>query len=346
MFVQARDSGYVKDRLVYQYLTGDLKENFEGYKNDLLQHGIAQSITQTSSPITERLSNSSGIRWRGKDTDNKTSIERFYVDQNITATAGLELAEGRDFDLKRFPSDSTAMLLNETAVRVMEFDDPVGEIIIDNGQEWHVIGVVRDFILTSPYQNVEPMVLAGSKHTWAFNVVHIRLNSDRSTQESIAAMSQIFTKYNPDYPFEYHFVDVEYARKFSDLEKTLTLTTIFTSVAIFIACLGLLGLSAYIAESRVKEIGIRKVLGGSVLSITRLLSGNALKPIFIAIVLFTPLGWLGVDWWLNSFAYRVSIPVWVFPMAGTTIILIAWVTISVQTIRAANTDPVKTLRSE
>lgn len=345
-FVQNRDIGYAKDHLIYHSLTGDLGKNYLAYRNELLQSGAAASVTKTSSPVTQRLSSTTGIYWNGKDPQNKTNFERFFIDENISTTVGFIIIDGRDMDLQKFPSDSSAVILNETAVKVMDFKNPIGEIIVDSDREYHVIGVINDFILTSPYQKVEPMVLLGSRTQWAFNTIHIKLNPNNSTQENVARLSKIFSKYNPEYPFEYHFVDVEYEQKFSDMKSTLTITTLFTSIAIFIACLGLLGLSVYMTESRIKEIGIRKVLGGSVLSITKLLSMSSLKPILIAIVLFSPLAWFAMNWWLNSFAYRVSVNLWIFLAAALSILLIALLTISTQTIRAAGTNPVKSLRNE
>jgi putative ABC transport system permease protein len=345
-FVQNRETGYAKDNLVYHSLSGDLEKNYRAYKSELIQSGVALSVTKTISPITQRMSNTSGIHWRGKDPQDRTTIERFNVDENITATAGFTIIEGRDMDLQRFPSDSTAVILNETAVKLMGFARPVGEVIVDDDQEYQVIGVIKDFILTSPYQKVEPMVLLGGKKKWVFNVIHIRLNPAHTTKKNIATLSNVFSKYNPDYPFEYHFVDIEYGRKFSDMETTMTITTLFTSIAIFIACLGLLGLSTYMTESRIKEIGIRKVLGGSVLSILKLLSLSSLKPILLAILLFSPVAWLGMNWWLNFFAYRVFLDLWIFLAAGASIIIIAMITISVQTFSAARRNPVKTLRTE
>lgn len=342
-FVQARDNGYAKENLIYHFITGDIEKNYIAYKDEMIRSGIATSVTKTSSPITDRLSNTGGIKWRGKDPEDKTNIERFFIDEDIVGTMGISILQGRDMDLARFPSDSSAVLLNETAVALMGFKDPVGEIIHD-GWDWHVIGVIKDFILTSPHQKVEPMVLQGSRG-W-FDVIHIRLNPARDTRQNIAGLQNIFTKYNPEYPFEYYFVDEEYKQKFVDLEKTLTITTVFSSIAIFVACLGLLGLSTYMIESRVKEIGIRKVLGGSVISITKLLSARSLRPILIAILIFSPVAWLSMNWWLQSFAYRIAMDLWIFVVGGVAILLIALITIGVQTISAANANPVSSLRKE
>ena len=343
-FVQARDSGYSKDNLVYHSITGELEKNYLAYKNELIQSGIATSVTKTSSPITDRISNTSGIEWDGKDPQDKTPIERFYVDDDVTETLGVTIVQGRDMDLRQFPSDSSAVLLNETAVKLMNFKHPVGEVITDDGKDWHVIGVVKDFILTSPYQKIEPIVLLGSKGWFSF--IHIRLNTTHPVQENITKLAGAFSKYNPQYPFEYHFVDEEYQRKFESLQTTLSITTLFSSMAIFIACLGLLGLSTYMIEARVKEIGIRKVMGGSSMSILKLLGWKSLKPIVIAIVLFSPYAWFSMNWWLQTFAYRIPLDAGVFLLAGVAVVSIAMGTIGIQTLRAARSNPVKSLRNE
>ncbi len=348
IYVQNRDSGYARNNLIYQYNTGDLAKNFQSYKRELIESGTAISVTRTSSPITERLSNSSAIRWNGKDPANKRVIERFAVDEDISRTAGISIIQGRDMDLSKYPADSTAVLLNESAVALMGFEDPIGEVIEDNGISWHVVGVVKDFILTSPYQKVEPMVMEGSRmeKNGMLGTAHIKLNPIHSTQENLEQLAKLNKKYNPDYPFEYHFVDTEYERKFANTETTLTLTTVFTGLAIFIGCLGLLGLSTYMIEARIKEIGIRKVMGGSVMSIIRLLTVRSLKPILWAIVLFSPGAWYAMDWWLQSFYYRVSISPLIFIGAAASIITIAIITITFQTYRAAKVNPVNSLKSE
>jgi ABC-type antimicrobial peptide transport system permease subunit len=208
------------------------------------------------------------------------------------------------------------------------------------------VGVVKDFVLTSPFQKVEPLLLFGCKGSWAFNVIHIRLNSTNTSQQNIAKLSELSKKYNPDYPFEYNFVDAEYARKFANLRSTQMITNIFSAIAILIACLGLLGLSTYMIEVREKEIGIRKVMGGSVWSITKLLSFTSLKPIVIAFFLFSPMGWYAMNWWLSSYAYRVSVDAWTIIFSGVAVVTIALSITILQTIRAAQTNPVDTLRNE
>lgn len=345
-FLQNRETGYAKDNLIYIPLTGDLRKNYLAFRDELMQNGAAVSVTKTSAPITEQWSSTTGIEWRGKHPEERTDFERIYMDDHASTTFGLNIIMGRDFDLQRFPSDSTAAILNETAMKIMGLENPIGEIIEDNGREWHVIGVVKDFVFTSPFRDIEPIVLFGSKAKWALNEVYIKLSAVNNIQKNLLIVSGLAKKYNPEYPFEYRFADVEYARKFANLKATLMITTVFTSIAIFIASLGLLGLSTYLIEARVKEIGIRKVLGGSVLSIMKLISMSSLKPILLGIILFSPVTWLAMNWWLKSYAYRISLNAWIFFIAGVALLLIAVLTISIQTYRAANANPVNSLRNE
>jgi ABC-type antimicrobial peptide transport system permease subunit len=346
IFVQNRDAGYSRDNLIYIPLTGDLKKNFGAFRNELEQSGTTRSITKTSAPLTEQWSSTTGMQWKGKNPEERTDFERIYVDSDFAATSGITVLNGRDMDLRKFPTDSSAALINQTALKVMGFDDPIGEIIFDNGHEWHVVGVVKDFVFTSPFQKIEPIVLFGAKPKNAFNIVYLKLNAENAVEENLASLSSLAKKYNPDYPFDYSFADVEYQRKFDNMQATLMITTLFSSIAIFIACLGLLGLTTYMIESKVKEIGIRKVMGGSMLSITRLLSYTALKPIFISIILFTPLSWLAMNWWLQTFAFRVQLNGWVFLTSGLMLVFIASLTVALNTFRAANANPVESLRNE
>ncbi|MBT1704760.1 ABC transporter permease [Chryseosolibacter indicus] len=347
IFLQNRDSGYEKNNLVYQYITGDLIKNFEAYKNELISTGAAISVTRTSSPITERLSNTSGMKWKGKDPEDKTVIERFYIDEGISTTAGVEIILGRDMDIAKYPSDSTAILLNEAAVKAMGFKDPLGEIVEDSGIEWHVVGVVKDFVLTSPHRAVEPIVMQGCKFgPNMLNVLHIRLSENLGVKDNLKTIADLHLKYNQNYPFEYYFVDTEYERKFANIESTLTITSLFTGIAILIGCLGLLGLATYMVEARIKEIGIRKVMGSSVFNIIKLLSTSSLKPIVWAIILFSPGAWLAMKWWLQSYQYRISFSIWVLVAAASSILAIAMITITLQVYRAARINPVNSLRSE
>ena len=342
-YAQSRENGYNRDNLLFVYMAGDIEKNYEPIKNDLLGKGIALGISKTSSPLTQSWSNTWGFEWKGKREGDKTIINDFSSDGNLVKTAGMKIIQGRDIDLKTYPGDSTAAVINEACVKAMGFKNPIGQII-KNGADYRVVGVVQDFIIESPYDPIRPIVIRGPKG-W-FNVIHIKLNSANSTQKNIAAMEKIFKQYNPEYPFEYHFTDLEYAQKFADDVLTGTLAALFGGLTILIACLGLFGLATYMAENRIKEIGVRKVLGASVTSITTLLSKDFIKLILISIILASPFAWWLMDKWLKEFDYRTSISWWVFALAGITAIVIAVVTVSFQAIKAAVANPVKSLRSE
>ena len=342
-YVQQRDSGYLKQNLVYHYLSSDLEKNYSPLKNEIMAAGLAEAITKTSAPITQGWSDSWGFEWEGKDPNDKTDFDRYCADENFIKTAGLTLVQGRDFNLKDFPTDSTAMLINESALKTMKLKQPIGQIIKDGDSKWHIVGVFKDFILNSPYYPTKPMIIQGAKG-W-FNVIHIRLK-DNANSGDLKKLEVIFKKYNPEFPFDYIFVNEEYGQKFVDEERIGTFAAIFAGLTIFISCLGLFGLSTYMAENRIKEIGIRKVLGASVANITSLLATNFLKLVLVSIVIAVPLSWWFMHNWLSDFPYHVSIHWWVFIISGITSVAIALITVSFQSIKAALANPVKNLRTE
>jgi len=343
-YARDREAGYDKRNLMYHMLTGDLEKNFNLVKNELLASGVATSISKTSAPLTQGWSDTWGFEWKGKDPNDKTDFDRYSADENLVATAGFQLVKGRDFNLKQFPTDSTGVILNESAAKAMGFKDPIGQIVKDNDINWHVVGVIKDFILQSPYYPLKPMVIEGSKG-W-FNTMHIKLNPQNSTAQNLKKAEAIFKKYNPEYPFEYKFIDEEYATKFEDEKRTATLTALFEGLTIFISCLGLFGLAAYMAQNRIKEIGVRKVLGASVANITTLLSKDFLKLVIISLVIASPVAAFAMYKWLQDYPYRVNIEWWVFVIAGLAAVTIALLTVSFQAIKAATANPVKNLRTE
>jgi ABC-type antimicrobial peptide transport system permease subunit len=228
--------------------------------------------------------------------------------------------------------------------KVMNFKEPIGQIIKDGDRKYHIIGVMKDFILQSPYYPTKPMLVGGGQG-W-FNVLHFKLNGANTTASNLKKAETIFKKYNPEYPFEYTFVDEEYAEKFKSEERTGTLAALFAGLTIFISCLGLFGLATYMAENRIKEIGVRKVLGASVSRITTLLSKDFLKLVMISFLIACPVSWWMMHKWLEDYPYHVSIQWQVFAFAGILSLLIAIITVSYQSIKAAIANPVKSLRTE
>ena len=342
---QNRETGYDRNNLVYHFLTDELRKSYPLVKNELLSSGVATSVSRTSSPLTQGWSDTWGFEWVGKDPGDKTDFDRYVADEELVKTAGFRITRGRDFNLKEFPTDSSGMILNESAVKAMNFKDPIGQIVKDDGREYHVVGVINDFILQSPYYPTKPMVIEGCSNDW-MNVIHFKLNAANSTADNLTKAEAIFKKYNPEYPFEYKFIDEEYSRKFKAEERTGTLAALFAGLTIFISCLGLFGLATYMAENRIKEIGIRKVLGASIPGITALLSKDFLKLVMISFVIASPVAWWMMDKWLQDYPYHVNIHWYVFAIAGLLSFLISVLTVSYQAIKAAVANPVKSLRTE
>ena len=343
-YAQNRETGYEKDQLIYIIRKGDIPKNHELIRHDLINSGTAISVTRSSEAMTTGWRATNNVNWQGKNPEENINFGWHYVDADWTKTVGATIIDGREIDIYTYPTDSTALLLNETAVKIMNFENPIGEIVRVHDRDWRVVGVVKDFILRSPYQPVEPMLIGGPAYD--FYVMHIKLNGHNRMADNLAQAEQIFKQYNPGFPFEYQFVDEEYARKFQAEQKMGSMVTWFAGLTIFISCMGLFALVAYMAETRRKEIGISKVLGASVSSIIILLSKEFLILVTISIVIATPVSWWAMNKWLANYAYRTDIPWWLFVVVGGISLCIALLTVGFQAIRAATENPVKAIKSE
>ncbi|VTP90545.1 ABC transporter permease [Sphingobacterium daejeonense] len=341
---QDRDFGFEKENLIYVHEVGEIEKNSKLIKQELLEQNIALSVSRMMSPITERWSGWSGIQWEGKDPNEVIQFNRQTGDDRVVETAGFELLAGRDFDLSKFPTDSTAAIINETAAARMKFNDPIGKYFDDGGRKFQIIGVIKDFIQESPFEPVKLLVIEGASG-W-LNNTHIRFNPNLSTEEALVKAEKVFKKYNPDYPFNYKFVDEAYAKKFAETQKTGKLANLFAGLTIFISCLGLFGLAAFMAESRTKEIGIRKVLGASVFTVTRMLSIEFIVLIVISCFISFPIAYWTMNKFLEDYSYRISINWEIFLFAGVGAILVTLLTVSYQSIKAAMANPVDSLRDE
>ena len=345
-YAQNRDMGYDKDRLVYCFVQGEVLPHYDLIKHDLISSGAAVAVTKTFSPMTRAFGTSTGFSWPGSTAADKTTdFLQYEADADFVRTTGTRLLQGRDIDLKTYPTDSTALLLNETAVKTMRLDHPVGSLVKNGqGQNCHVVGVIKDFIIESPYDKIAPMIIQGLATTYP--VVHYRLNPAHSIAQDLAKAETVFKTYNPQYPFEYYFVDEDYNNKFKTEQRESALGMLFAGLTIFISCLGLFGLATYMAETRIREIGIRKVLGASVAGITGLLAKDFIILVLIAVIVATPIAWFAMNSWLQGFDYRIQISGWVFLLSGLLAVLIALATVSYQAVRAATANPVDSLRSE
>lgn len=342
-----RDIGYSPSQLIEIPMEGDMTKNYKVIKSELINKNIAHAVTRTGWSITRNASNSSGnFSWEGATPEQgkKIVFNIGKAESDFVKTLGLKVLEGRDIDFERLASDSLSVLVNEAAIKEMKLKNPIGSILKWGSNTFTIVGVINDYINDSPYSPVTPLLIYPAKD-WMLNMV-VRTNPSLPIDHNLKQMEEILKKFNPAYPFEYKFVDQQFATKFKEQQQTAQLALIFSGLAIFISCLGLLGLASYIAELRTKEIGIRKVLGASVTGITAMLSRDFVKLVLIAILLASPIAWWTMNKWLEDFSYRIEIQWWIFAVAGIAALTIAILTVSTQAIRAANTNPVKTLRDE
>ena len=345
-YAQNRDSGYKRDNVVYNYMQGDVVKNYTLIRNELIRDGVATDITRTSQPMTRHWSDSWGFQWAGSNAeDQKTDFNFFASDDKFVETMGLKLITGRDININTYLTDSNAMLLNKSAVKVMRLKHPVGTEVRMGESRWHVVGVIKDFILESPYSPIAPMIIVGPS-SLSFYVMNMKFNPANTVSDNLKKAESVFKKYNPSYPFEYYFLDEDYANKFANEKQTGKFAALFAGLTIFISCLGLFGLSSFTAENRIKEIGIRKVLGASVFSITQLLSGNFIKLIVLSFLLAAPFAWWAMNGWLQAYSYRVPVSWWIFAATFLLSVMIALITISFQSVKAALMNPATSLRSE
>ena len=345
-YAQDRQTGYAANNLIHIDFVGDIEKNYPLIKQELINADVAVAVTKNMSAITQRGTNTWGLRWTGRNPDDDETIALFSADADLVKTTGLQLIAGRDIDINKYATDSLAVLLNETAVKKTGFTNPIGQTITQpaDNRSWHVVGVVKDYVLNSPYEKVPPLVIMGPA-SW-FNTMHIKFNPDHSTADNLQKAEAIFKKYNAAWPFDYKFVDREYARNFDNEQRSKMLAGLFAFLVIAISCLGLFGLSAFMAESRIKEIGVRKVLGASAIGIARLLSADFIKLVLIALVIASPVAWYAMNQWLQNYTYRINIGWSIFAIAGLLAIAIALITVSFQSIKAAIANPVKSLRTE
>ena len=339
---QQRDPGYNGKGLAYMYMKGKMSQNYFNIRKELLASGAISNITRTDCPITDVWTSNDNYKWPGLEKGKRFEVLRFSTDLHYVSAMGLHLKSGRELDVEKYPDDTSAVLLNEAAEKLMHVSP--GQKITQDSKELTVVGVIRNFIPFMPHQAFMPAVIHGD--TKNFGAISFRLNTANDREENLAVIAKIFKKYNPDYPFEYFFADETYASKFSGQKTLATLAALFAGLTIFISCLGLFALAACLAESRIKEIGVRKVMGASVARITTLLSKDFFQPIIWAIIIATPVAWWCMDQWLSGYSYHINVSWWMVASAALLVVLIAIATVSYQTIKAAVANPVKSLRTE
>ncbi|MES1215830.1 MAG: ABC transporter permease [Bacteroidota bacterium] len=343
-FIQNKNLGYNKENLLFMPTEGNLVDKYQTFKTQALQMPGIKSVSfiSSSSPVfLDQWTN--GVDWEGRDPKTMISVQHPEVSYDFVKTMSMQMAAGRDFS-KDFPTDKDGFLVNETAAKDFNYKAPVGKFITINGRRGQIIGVIKDFNFRSLHETIKPMVIELGKKE-GYGSILVRTEAGK-TKQAIAGIEELSKELNPEFPFTYSFADEEYQQLYNNEQVISRLSNAFAFLAIFISCLGLLGLVMFTAEQRTKEIGIRKVLGASVGSIIQLMTSDFLQLVFIAIVIASPVAWWAMHNWLNNYAYKIDITWWMFAVAGGLVVLIAAATISFQSIKAALANPVKSLRTE
>lgn len=342
-FAQNRPVGYSRDGLVSISSNG-IWDHLPAFRNELLGTGAVEEMAVSELQVTNMFITNSGFNWKGKDPAMQEEFVTMGVTTEFGKTVNWQIIDGRDFS-KGLATDSNAIILNEAAVKYMGLKNPVGETIMwGKNEPVRVIGVVKNMITQSPYDPIRQMFFYQRKGK--LPVITMRINPRVSMQVALGSIEQVVKKYRADEAFEYKFVDDEYAKKFANEKRIGKLASAFAFLAIFISCLGLFGMASFMAEQRNKEIGVRKVLGASVLNLWGLLSKEFVVLVAISLVIAIPLASYFMDKWLQNFTYRSGLSWWIFAAAGLGALLITLLTVSSQAIKAALANPVKALRSE
>ena len=342
-FIQTTNLGYNRENLIYIPIEGEYKSRFDLFKNEALSLPGVMDVTRMSQSPTSIENGTGGVEWEGKDPNVLPMFTQASVGFDFIKTMNLKLLAGRDFS-KDFITDSASFLVNESAAAKMNYKDPVGKPITFWGKKGRIIGLLKDFHITSLHLPINPLIVRLSNDE-PYGLILVR-TKPQQTKVALEGLEKISRKLNPQFPFTYDFSDEEYKKLYLTEQTVNGLSGYFAFIAIFISCLGLLGLTIFTAEQRLREMGIRKVLGASVTTIFNLLSGEFLILVTIAMLIAFPLAWWIMNDWLQDFTYHVTINVWVFVLAAVISLVIALTTISFHAIKAALTNPVKSLRTE
>lgn len=343
-YAKDRPIGYDRSGLIYiDMTTPDLYGKYDVLRNDLLNTGAVENMAESSSPTTGIWSSNVGFSWEGMDPSAQPLFGTIACTPDFGKTVGFQFKEGRDFS-KEFKTDTAAMILNESAAKMVASKGVVGKYIKWGERKFQVVGIIKDMVMQSPYEPMMPTVFL-MDYNWA-NVISVKLKPSVSASEALSKVETVFKKHNPGSPFNYKFVDQEFGQKFAAEERIGKLASFFAVLAIFISCLGLFGLASFVAEQRTKEIGIRKVLGASVANLWTLLSRDFVLLVIISCLIAIPLAYYFLNDWLQKYEYRTGISWWIFAISAAGALAITLLTVSFQAIKAALMNPVKSLKSE
>lgn len=342
-YIRTKNLGYNRENLVYIPLEGNLRQQYSFFRDEALQLTGIKGVTKMLGGPMMAAGYQDSVDWKGRQTDYRPTFAITAVGFDFIRTTGVQLAQGRDFS-RSFTTDSAAFLVNETAVRKIGVKDALGSFLtLEDGQRGMIIGVVKDFHTGSLHETIDPMIIRFGKEAWGSLLIRTEAGK---TQLALDGLQGLCRRLNPAFPFTYQFADQEYERLYRSEQVIRQLGIYFAALATLISCLGLLGLTLFTAEQRTKEIGIRKVLGASITQLLILLSREFMVLLLVSIIIAIPLGWWLMSQWLQDYAYRTEMSWWIFLLAGALALLTALLTVSTQAIKAALSDPVKSLRAE
>jgi ABC-type antimicrobial peptide transport system permease subunit len=345
-YARSRPVGYDQGGLVQMHLhTTDIYQHFDAFRDAMLGTGAVAEVAQSVAPVTESWPFNGGLKWTGHTQWNgEEDFSMKGVTQGYAKTVGLRFIAGRDFRTGPVGFDAMTMVLNEAALKNMKLKDAIGKTVTWQGYNFTVIGIVKDVVMESPYENPFPAMYYLAPYTMSY--VTIKLNPRVGAQEALGKIAPVVAKFSPAEPFDYHFVDEEYDAKFKDELRIGTLAGFFTALAILISCLGLFGLASFVAEQRIREIGVRKVLGATVFTLWKLQSREFVLLVGLSCLVAIPIAWSVLHGWLQQFQYRAALSGWIFAVAAAGALVITLGTVSWQAIAAARMNPVRSLRSD
>lgn len=343
-YAKNRPIGYTKNGLISLDLETEVRQHFDVVKQELIQAGAIEEMAAAQSPLTDVWNTNGGFDWEGKDLNLAIDFPNNSITFDYGKAIQWDIKEGRDFS-REFASDSAAFVINETAARFIGMKDPVGKTLRWNGRAYTIIGIVKDILQESPFFPVRPSLYHIGKYDNMSNLI-LKLNPNQSTSNALGSIEKIWKKYTPTVPFEYRFVDEAFGNKFQAEERIGKLSTYFAVLAIFISCLGLFGMASFVAEQRTKEIGIRKVLGASVFNLWGLLSKEFITLVILSCVIAAPVAYYYLNNWLTNYDYRISISWQVFILAAIAALVLTILTVSFKAIKAAMSNPIRSLRTE
>jgi ABC-type antimicrobial peptide transport system permease subunit len=343
-FIQNMNLGYNRENVISLTREGQLLTNTPAFLNRIKALPEVKNAAALNGGMAEpnAVSTTSGVFWEGKPADREVNFSVKTMDYDLIETLGMEMAQGRAFS-RKFGDEKSSLIFNETAIQTMGLKDPIGKKISMWGEDKIIVGIVKDFLDNSIHEEIRPLIMRFEPTATTSIVVKIAAGKEKA---ALTAIESIYKEMNPGYSFEYQFIDQQYQSLYAAEQRITVLSQIFAGIAIVISCLGLLGLVSFMAERRAKEIGIRKVLGASIWGIVNLLAKDFLRLVLIAILIASPLAWYGMNRWLEGYAYQVKLNFWIFMVAGVVAVLIAFLTIGFQSVKAALANPVKSLKSE